>query len=75
MNTFLNNFPILAIMILFVGAFVTSLVGRRSALARNGVVLVSMTAALAMMLALVKPVLLDGQVITYWLGNWEPASR
>ena len=74
MNTFLNNFPILAIMILCVGAFVTSLVGRRSALARNGVVLVSMTAALAMMLALVKPVLLDGQIITYWLGNWEPVE-
>ncbi|MGM9593535.1 MAG: proton-conducting transporter membrane subunit [Candidatus Onthomonas sp.] len=74
MNTFLNNFPILAIMILFVGAFVTSLVGRRSALARNGVVLVAMTAALAMMLALVKPVLLDGEIITYWLGNWEPVE-
>lgn len=74
MNSFLNNFPILAIMALFVGAFITSLVGRRSALVRNLVVLVSMTAALAMMLALIKPVLLDGQVITYWLGNWEPVA-
>lgn len=70
----LNNFPILAIMILFVGAFLTSLVGRRSAAARNGVVLVSVTAALAMMLALVKPILVDGQTIVYWLGNWAPVE-
>lgn len=74
MNTVLNNFPILAIMILFVGGFVTSLVGRRSAVARNGVVLVSMTAALGMMLALIPSVLLEGEVITYWLGNWEPVE-
>ena len=74
MNTVLNNFPILSIMILFVGGFVTSLVGRRSAVARNGVVLVSLTAALAMMLALVPSVLLEGEVITYWLGNWEPVA-
>lgn len=74
MNSFLSNFPILAIMVLFVGGFVTSLVGRRSAVARNVVVAISITAALAMMLALVKPVLLDGQIITYWLGNWSPVE-
>ena len=48
MNGFLVNFPILAIMTLFVGAFVTSLVGRRNAVARNIVVAVSVTAALGM---------------------------
>ncbi|MBQ8935032.1 MAG: hypothetical protein IJ049_01325 [Oscillospiraceae bacterium] len=74
MNNFLVNFPILAIMTLFVGAFVTSLVGRRNAVVRNVVVAVSVTAALGMMLALVKPVLLDGQIIAYWLGNWQPVE-
>ena len=69
MNGFLVNFPILAIMTLFVGAFVTSLVGRRNAVARNIVVAVSVTAALGMILALVKPVMLDGQIIAYWLGG------
>ena len=52
MNGFLVNFPILAIMTLFVGAFVTSLVGRRNAVARNIVVAVSVTAALGMILAI-----------------------
>ena len=51
MNGFLVNFPILAIMTLFVGAFVTSLVGRRNAVARNIVVAVSVTAALGMILS------------------------
>ena len=74
MNGFLVNFPILAIMTLFVGAFVTSLVGRRNAVARNIVVAVSVTAALGMILALVKPVMLDGQIIAYWLGGWQPVE-
>ena len=74
MNSFLQNFPILAIMTLFVGAFVTSLVGRRNAVARNVVVAISVTGALAMMLALIKPVLLDGQIVAYWLGGWTPVE-
>lgn len=74
MTTFLNNFPILAIMTLFLGAFLTSLVGRRFAPARNVLVVLSVTLPLAMMLALVKPALIDGEVITYWMGNWAPEA-
>jgi len=71
---FMNNFPILAIMALFLGAFLNSLVGRRNAKVRNVVVVISMLAALVMMLALVKPILLDGETLVYWLGNWEPVE-
>lgn len=71
---FINNFPILAIMSLFLGAFISSLVGRRNAKVRNTVVFLSMLVSLVLILALIKPVLLEGQVINYWLGNWEPVE-
>ena len=73
-SNFINNFPILAIMSLFLGAFISSLVGRRNAKVRNTVVFLSMLVSLVLILALIKPVLLEGQVINYWLGNWEPVE-
>ena len=69
-----THFPILAVIVLFLGAFITSLVGRHNAKARNVVVFLSMAISLALTLALIKPVLLDGQIITYWLGNWQPVA-
>lgn len=74
MYDFMYNFPILAIMALFLGAFVSSLVGRRNAKIRNAVVFLAMLVSLVLILSLIKPVLLDGQVINYWLGNWEPVE-
>ena len=71
---FMTNFPILAVIALFLGAFVTSLVGRRSEIVRHGVVLISMTTALVLTLCLIKPILMDGEIITYWLGNWQPVE-
>ena len=74
MSGFITNFPILAIMSLFLGAFITSLVGRRNALVRNLVVLIAMSLALVMMLALIRPVLIEGQIVSYWLGGWTPVE-
>jgi len=71
---FMNHFPILAVVALFMGAFVTSLVGRRSEAVRRVVVFISMAIALVLTLCLIKPVLIDGQVINYWLGNWQPVE-
>lgn len=68
----MEHFPILAIMTLFMGAFINSLVGRRSRAIGNGVVFLAMAVALGLILALIKPVLIDGQVITYWMGGWAP---
>lgn len=74
MYDFMYHFPVLAIMALFLGAFLNSLVGRRNAKVRNAVVVLSMLTALVMMLSLVKPILLDGQILTYWLSNWAPVE-
>lgn len=74
MYDFMHHFPVLAIMVLFLGAFLNSLVGRRNAKVRNGVVVIAMAASLVMIFSLVKPVLLEGETITYWLSNWEPVG-
>ena len=70
----MRTFPILAIMTLFMGAFVNSLLGRRNAKVRNVIVFVSMATALLLMALLVKPVFFDGQIVTYWMGGWEPEA-
>ena len=70
----MNNFPSLAVIALFMGAFVTALVGRRSELVRRIVVILAMGIALVLTLCLIKPVLIDGNVIHYAMGNWQPVD-
>ena len=70
----MENFPILAIMTLFMGAFINSLVGRRNAKVRNAVVFTAMAISLLLMALLIKPVFFDGQIVTYWLGGWVPEA-
>ena len=74
MEQFWNEFPILSVITLFLGAFLTSLVGRASEKAGRVVSGIAVTAPLAMMLCLIRPVMLQGQIITYWLGGWEPVE-
>lgn len=68
----MDNFPILAIMTLFMGAFLNSLLGRRSRRVGNTIVFAAMAASLGLMLALVKPVFFEGAVVSYWMGGWAP---
>ena len=59
---------------LFFGAFLVALFGRKSAAVRNTISFIITGGAMVLMLLLIKPVLIDGEVIAYWLGNWEPVS-
>ena len=68
-----SHFPVLAVMLYFVGAFIVTLIGKRRT-ARNIVAGAVMLISLALLLALVGPVMLDGEIITYWMGDWEPAA-
>ena len=58
------HFPILAVIALFMGAFVTALIGRRSETVRRVVVTLSIAIALVLTLCLIKPVLLDGTFLS-----------
>ena len=70
----MKTFPILAIMTLFMGAFVNSLLGRKNAKVRNTIVFISMSIALLLMALLVQPVFFEGQIVTYWMGGWAPEA-
>ena len=68
-----QHFPIYAIMVLFLGAFLIVVFGGNRT-ARNILALLSITASLAFILALLKPVMWGGEIIAYWMGNRVPAG-
>ena len=68
-----QHFPIYAIMVLFLGAFLIVVFGGNRT-ARNILALLSITASLVFILALIKPVMWGGEIIAYWMGNRVPAG-
>ena len=68
-----QHFPIYAIMVLFLGAFLIVVFGGNRTV-RNILALLSITASLAFILALVKPVMWNGEIIAYWMGGRVPAG-
>lgn len=68
------SFPIIAIITLFIGAFLISLLGRLGKAVRDIICFVTLTVPMVLMVLLVKPVLIDGQVVSYWLGSWVPVG-
>lgn len=68
-----QHFPIYSIMVLFLGAFFIVMFGRNKAV-RNTIAFISVSASLAFLIMLIKPVMLDGEIIAYWMGNRTPAG-
>ena len=68
-----QHFPIYAIMVLFLGAFLIVMLGKNKAV-RNIIALLAVTASLCFLAALVKPVMLGGEIIAYWMGGRVPAG-
>ena len=69
----LQHFPICAIMAYFLGAFLIVIFGRNR-LVRNLVGLLATATPLCLLAMLAKPVLVEGDVIAYWMGNRVPAG-
>ncbi|MBQ3210278.1 MAG: hypothetical protein IJB09_02140 [Oscillospiraceae bacterium] len=63
-----HHFPVYSIMVLFLGAFLIVLFGK-SKFMRNLIAFLAVASSLACIVALVKPVMLDGEIIAYWMGN------
>ena len=71
-----HHFPIFSIMVLFLGAFLIAASGGRNkdgaknpAGARAYVALLATAASLFFLIMLIKPVMLGGEVIAYWMGG------
>ena len=63
-----HHFPVYSIMVLFLGAFLIVLLGKNKTV-RNLIAFAAMACSVACMVALVKPVMLNGEIIAYWMGN------
>ena len=68
-----QHFPIFSIMVLFLGAFLIVVMGKNKHV-RNVIAVLSVTISLACMVALIKPVMIDGEIIAYWMGSREIAG-
>ena len=68
-----QHFPIFAIMAYFLGAFLIVIFGHNKTV-RHGVALLATCDSMLFMMALIKPVMLDGEIISYWMGNRVPAG-
>ena len=68
-----QHFPIYSIMVLFLGAFLIVMLGRNKAV-RNVLALLAVTASFCFLAALVKPVMINGEIIAYWMGGRAPAG-
>lgn len=69
-----EHFPAMAVMGLFLGAFLVEIFGSKNKAVRNILAVGAAAIAFAEIVALIKPVMLDGQVISYWMGSWEPVN-
>ena len=68
-----QHYPIYAIMLLFLGAFLIVLFGKNR-IARHCLALLSVGGSLALLCLLIPRVMLGGEIITYWLGNRSVAG-
>ena len=68
------HFPVLSVMVLFLGAFLIEVFGAKNKTVRNTLALAATAIPFAMTMALIKPVFFDGEVISYWMGNWSPVG-
>jgi len=63
-----QHFPVYSIMVLFLGAFLIVALGGNKTV-RNLIAFLATGISFLCMAALVKPVMLDGEIIAYWMGN------
>ncbi|SKA83323.1 Membrane bound hydrogenase subunit mbhH [Caloramator quimbayensis] len=70
----MQHYPVLSIIILFLGAFLNALFGGKSSIVRNIITFLSTGTSFLLILLLIKPIMLEGKVISYWMGNWIPVS-
>lgn len=69
------HFPILSVVIPFVMAFITGIIGNRFRGLRNSLVVIATAASFLLMVLIFKPVMIDGGVMPYWFGDWNPVGK
>ena len=70
----MQHFPVLSVMLLFLSAFLVEIFGSKNATIRNAITLIATTVSLILVAALVPSIMVRGEIISYWMGNWEPVA-
>ena len=68
---FVKHFPVIAVMGLFLCAFLVEIFGAKNKYIRNTIALVASFGAFVLIASLIKPIFVDGEILSYWMGNWN----
>jgi multicomponent Na+:H+ antiporter subunit D len=68
----MKHLPILSIIVLFLGAFLTAIFGSKNKVIRIIIVTAATLLSFIFIMLLIKPILMEGNIITYWMGDWVP---
>lgn len=72
MNKDFSSYPLIAILVPFVLAFVIGLFREKYIKVKKALVIVGSLISFIITILLINPVFVEGNIITYWLGNWTP---
>jgi len=67
-----THFPVIAVMSLFLGAFICAIFGHKHDKFCKAVGIIDSIWVCFLIGMLVKPVMIDGGIISYWMGDWAP---
>ena len=68
----INNLPIIAIMTPFILAFVLGLFKDKYIRVKRALAVIATVVSFLCVILLVKPILINGEIIVSWMGNWSP---
>ena len=68
------HFPVIAVMTLFLGAFLVAIFGTNNRTVCKVLAVISTAVSSALIFALFIPVVARGEIISYWMGNWSPVE-
>lgn len=74
MNTDYSSFPLIAILIPFILAFLIGLFKEKYIKVKKAIVVVGCALSCIVTMLLIKPIFQEGGIISYWLGNWKPEN-
>lgn len=72
---FINNLPIIAIMTPFILAFVLGLFKDKYIKVKRALAVIATAVSFLCVILLIKPILINGEIIVSWMGNWSPIGE
>ncbi|WP_052447328.1 proton-conducting transporter membrane subunit, partial [Clostridium polynesiense] len=74
MTSYVTNLPVIAIIVPFVMAFIIGLTGNKNLKLKKFLSLLATLISLVAVLLLIKPIMVNKNIATYWMGNWKPVE-